>query len=278
MLFKKSLLILCCIFSSTAFAERWFEVEVLIFEQRPAPFLQEDFSLKKQPIKAKNPVDLLTPWYVAQAKTECIDGDTRFNSTSLTDSVIGARRSNLCDDTIDYVNSYDTLPLIPNAETKDDMLNTYLLSPEQLQFVDQQRELVRKGLKPILHTGWRFKGVRKSRSQSIKLYGGKHLQTKPIAADTRFNDSFISAINPSSQSLMPVAQDTPEKWQLEGFFNIYLRHYLYINTEFDFSEKLENGELQSARFAQFKRVISGEVHYFDHPKMGMIVQIRKFKH
>ncbi|MGB1292053.1 MAG: CsiV family protein, partial [Pseudoalteromonas sp.] len=23
---------------------------------------------------------------------------------------------------------------------------------------------------------------------------------------------------------------------------------------------------------------SGEVHYFDHPKMGMIVQIRKFKH
>ena len=277
MLYKSVLFILCCTFSSTAFAERWFEVEVLIFKQRPAPFLQEDFSLKKQPVKAKNTHDLLTPWYIAQAKEDCINGDPRFNSTSLTDSVIGASRSNLCDETTDYVASYETLPLSPNAELRDDMLDTYLLSPEQLQFTEQQSELVRKGLKPILHTGWRFKGERKSRSQSLKLYGGKYLQTQPIAADTHFENSFISVINPI-QTLTPAAQENQEKWELDGFFNIYLRHYLYINSEFDFSEKLENGELQSARFAQFKRVISGEIHYFDHPKMGMIVQIRKFKH
>ncbi|MEI8641761.1 CsiV family protein [Pseudoalteromonas sp. Hal099] len=57
---KKSLIVLCCLFSSTAFAERWFEVEVLVFKQRPALYLQEDFSLKHEPIKAKNTLELLT--------------------------------------------------------------------------------------------------------------------------------------------------------------------------------------------------------------------------
>ncbi|MGS0535967.1 peptidoglycan binding protein CsiV [Pseudoalteromonas sp. SaAl2] len=278
MLFKKSLLILCCVFSSAAFAERWFEVEVLIFKQRPAPYLQEDFSLKKEPIKASNKIDLLTPLYTQQAKQDCIAGDSRFNSNSLTDSVIGASRSNLCDDSIDYIASFDSLPLSPEAETRDDMISTYLLNPEQLQFKSQQRELVRKGLKPLLHTGWRFEGASKSRSQSIKLFGGQHLTTPPITNTSLANNAnFISLVNPS-QSFEPAMQQASDKWELDGFFNIYLRHYLYINANIDISEKLDNGEIQSARFSQFKRVISGEVHYFDHPKMGMIVQIRKFKH
>ncbi|MDN3377659.1 MULTISPECIES: peptidoglycan binding protein CsiV [unclassified Pseudoalteromonas] len=278
MLLKKSLLILCCVFSSAAFAERWFEVEVLIFKQRPAPYLQEDFSLKKEPIKASNKIDLLTPLYAQQAKQECIAGDSRFSSTSLTDTVIGASRSSLCDDTIDYIASYDSLPLSPEAETRDDMVSTYLLNPEQLQFKSQQRELVRKGLKPLLHTGWRFEGASKSRSQSIKLFGGQHLTTPPITNTSLANNAnFISLVNPS-QSFEPAMQQASEKWELDGFFNIYLRHYLYINANIDISEKRVNGEIQSARFSQFKRVISGEVHYFDHPKMGMIVQIRKFKH
>lgn len=278
MLLKKSLLILCCVFSSTAFAERWFEVEVLIFKQRPAPYLQEDFSLKKEPIKANNKIDLLSPLYTQQAKQDCIAGDSRFNSNSLTDTVIAASRSNLCDDSIDYVASFDSLPLSPEAEPRDDMVSTYMLSPEQLQFKSQQRDLVRKGLKPILHTGWRFEGASKSRSQSIKLFGGQHLITQPITNTSISNNAnFISLVNPTN-TLEPVMQQAPDKWELDGFFNIYLRHYLFINTSLDISEKLNNGEIQSARFSQFKRVISGEIHYFDHPKMGMIVQIRKFKH
>mgnify|MGYP000673678348 FL=1 len=31
-----------------------------------------------------------------------------------------------------------------------------------------------------------------------------------------------------------------------------------------------------ASFKQDRRVISGEIHYFDHPDIGMIVQIRRF--
>ena len=35
-------------------------------------------------------------------------------------------------------------------------------------------------------------------------------------------------------------------------------------------------QAKAIRFKQDRRVISGEVHYFDHPYMGMIVQIRPY--
>ncbi|MEH6394773.1 CsiV family protein [Pseudoalteromonas sp.] len=277
MLLKKSLILLCCVFSSTAFAERWFEVEVLIFKQRPAPYLQEDFSLQREPIEAKRSLDLLTPLYSEQAKQDCINGDSRFNSQSLTDSVIGASRSNLCDDSIDYLHSYSELPLSPLVPAKDDMQQTYLLAPEQLQFKSQQQQLARKGLKPLLHTGWRFEGASQSRSEHIKLFGGKLLRAPVVANSSQYpNNDFISLVN-TNQSIAPVVEQA-DQWELDGSFNIYLRHYLFINASFDVNERLVTGEIQHARFSQFKRVISGDIHYFDHPKMGMIVQIRKFKH
>lgn len=87
-------------------------------------------------------------------------------------------------------------------------------------------------------------------------------------------------------------------WQLDGLFKIYLRHYLYIETEFNLREVGQHPYLKNEKFAsnsssgqpatqdkaflypiyfqQNKRIISGEVHYFDHPKMGIVLQVRKY--
>ena len=89
MLFRNSLLLLCCLYTSSSFAARWFEIEVLIYKQRPAPYLQEDFSLKHDEINAKNKLDLLTPALEEQARQACIEGDTRFKSNSFTLSSSG---------------------------------------------------------------------------------------------------------------------------------------------------------------------------------------------
>ena len=97
-----------------------------------------------------------------------------------------------------------------------------------------------------------------------------------------------------------------QQWFIEGFFNIHLKHYLFITADFNILDKSlaelatarlaprlatdvnANVNLNSAantstpiqakaiRFQQNRRVISGEVHYFDHPYMGMIVQIRPY--
>ena len=278
MLLKKSLVILCCLFSSTAFAERWFEVEVLIFKQHPAPYLQEDFSLKHDAIEDKNTLDLLASAYKNQAMDACINGDPRFQTRTFADTLVNSNpQSAACNDSIDYVKSYDVLPVTPQAPVQDTMEQTYLLAPEQLQFEQQRQALDRKGLTPILHTGWRFEGASKSRSPSMHLFAGNQLKNNMNTGFSYANSDFISLLD-TPEPLFNKAQSPTMKWELDGLLKIHLRHYLYINADFDISEKQDNGELESARFSQFRRVFSEDIHYFDHPRLGMIVQIRKFNH
>ena len=81
----------------------------------------------------------------------------------------------------------------------------------------------------------------------------------------------------------------PEKpiqpWLLDGFFKVHLDHYLYITADFNIVNKLvsnsqsvtdDESDIKLINFSQNRRVITGEVHYFDHPYLGMVVQIRRF--
>lgn len=85
-----------------------------------------------------------------------------------------------------------------------------------------------------------------------------------------------------------VAPEEPiQPWFLDGLFRVHLNHYLYITADFNVVNKnlaqqatdaLKNDskeELKAIRFQQNRRVISGEIHYFDHPYIGMVVQIRR---
>ncbi|MEZ7187603.1 peptidoglycan binding protein CsiV [uncultured Pseudoalteromonas sp.] len=277
MLFRNSLLLLCCLYTSSSFAARWFEIEVLIYKQRPAPYLQEDFSLKHDEIKANRSKDLLSPAYSAQAKQACIEGDSRFRSNSFTDSLVNSNpHSNVCDDSVDFLASYNQLPVTPVVEPREDTDDIYLMAPEQLQFVEQKNQLDRKGLTPILHTGWRFPEMSERNAPSIRLFSGEHLAKHSTPVENENND-FISLVGPTERYIPDQLQNVP-KWEFDGLMKIYVRHYLFINADFDISQRLENGDYEKARFSQFKRVISNEIHYFDHPRMGMIVQIRRYNH
>lgn len=109
-------------------------------------------------------------------------------------------------------------------------------------------------------------------------------------------------------------QITPESplYELEGKIRVYVQHYLFTEAELDLREpgrrevivgaepldmetdlltdssnvqighlqevkkKVEVEEfLKSYRLDQKRRMRSGETHYFDHPLMGMVVQIRR---
>ncbi|MBA6223553.1 hypothetical protein H4J51_05495 [Colwellia sp. MB02u-18] len=135
-----------------------------------------------------------------------------------------------------------------------------------------------------------------------------------IAQVNENTDELLAALDQQDLSLkltdeMPLAvtENTPpiapiQQWFIEGFFNIHLKHYLFITADFNILDK-SLAELATARlaptlptdvnlnsaantstpiqakairFQQNRRVISGEVHYFDHPYMGMIVQIRPY--
>ncbi len=88
-----------------------------------------------------------------------------------------------------------------------------------------------------------------------------------------------------------------ELWELDGSLAIFLRYinrtpYLHVDGNLDFRAPIfsevpqlsdsttqplpEPDRLQSYGFSQLRRVISTQVHYFDHPMFGLIVQIRRY--
>lgn len=88
------------------------------------------------------------------------------------------------------------------------------------------------------------------------------------------------ALNISSAPKKPL-----QPWFLDGFLKVHLDHYLYITADFNifnqnpiarFTEESKTNHMNLINFSQNRRVISGEIHYFDHPHIGMIVQIRRF--
>lgn len=82
-------------------------------------------------------------------------------------------------------------------------------------------------------------------------------------------------------------QMPPQPWTIDGFLKVEVGHFLHVTADFNIvnmslgeqaTKQLVNSEqipLKSIRFEQNKRVRSKEIHYFDHPYMGIIVQIRR---
>lgn len=87
-------------------------------------------------------------------------------------------------------------------------------------------------------------------------------------------------------------------WELDGLLHIFLiGNYLHIDSDFNLRETTtiksavsdlkqqaqqalsgkaaEQPFLRAYPFKQRRRVISHETHYFDHPKIGMVIQIRR---
>ncbi|MCC2615878.1 peptidoglycan binding protein CsiV [Aestuariibacter halophilus] len=92
----------------------------------------------------------------------------------------------------------------------------------------------------------------------------------------------------STEDLSPVAP----LWQLDGAFQVFLRNingvpYLHINSEMDYRLPVFEADtdalsiapptrLKTFPFQQLRRIISTQVHYFDHPLFGMVVQLRRY--
>jgi hypothetical protein len=90
------------------------------------------------------------------------------------------------------------------------------------------------------------------------------------------------AITTSQQAEQLKPHAPKQNWFIDGLFRVHLNHYLFIDADLAVMERtlsdadynpVENKQLG---FKQNRRVISGEIHYFDHPYMGMIVQIRRY--
>lgn len=99
----------------------------------------------------------------------------------------------------------------------------------------------------------------------------------------RLDENYVWPESPNDESL-PLPTPPKQNWYLDGLFKVHLNHYLFITADFNIMEKplsdINYNTIvdKQVRFVQNRRVISKEIHYFDHPYMGMIVQIRRYSH
>ncbi len=97
----------------------------------------------------------------------------------------------------------------------------------------------------------------------------------------------------NSNNLLSKPVKPPQNWTIDGFLKVEVDFYLHITADFNVmnmslaqlatqkllpeSEFRDSAQLESINFKQDRRVRSKEIHYFDHPYMGMIIRILPYK-
>ena len=90
-------------------------------------------------------------------------------------------------------------------------------------------------------------------------------------------DNTVDVIdNPDANNDIMLSALPQQVWQLDGLFKLHLDHYLFVNTAFNLRLP-EDTKLRTIYVQQSRRVISGEIHYLDHPYLGVVLQIRRYE-
>ena len=270
-----ALLLTATTFSAQA-EQRWFEVELLLFERTTnIQDISEQLSTDEIIVDTSNSINMLK----AQRESSCIVGEACFSKPN---------------------------PTIINSAAFDSAGNNFRrLGSSHLQLVAQRERLKKHaGFNPVLHMAWRMPVGNGSRAKPIHIFAGDNLASKmPVQQTSQIVDNeLVNEIQPT--------RTAKDKWAIDGNFQVYLDHYLFIDSQLIIrravTEKVQqvqqnveiiedlNG-VQIAKptdttiatttttgtvvkeilFDQNRRLRSGEVHYLDHPLMGIIVQIRK---
>lgn len=188
----------------------------------------------------------------------------------------------------------------------------YLAPASALQLTDIAQRIQRqRNSMLLLHTAWRQAPVTERRAIASRWFAGHNFSSQfdywgqpknqvsaqhavPYLAQEHTSDlisdidNLLAQLNAGSKLPELPAEENkdaqpeqhtggiPEQvWQLDGLFRLHLDHYLFVNTEFNL-RRPANNRLESIYVKQSRRLISGEIHYLDHPYLGIILQIRRF--
>jgi hypothetical protein len=116
----------------------------------------------------------------------------------------------------------------------------------------------------------------KTSTQAHEIMHNIEQLLQQLKANNQLPDSTDSPLVSVSNGDPLALRNLPDQvWQLDGLFKLHLDHYLFVNTEFNLRLPANN-ELQTIYVRQSRRVISGEIHYLDHPHLGIVLQIRRY--
>ncbi len=161
------------------------------------------------------------------------------------------------------------------------------------------------GYEVLLHQMWRQGDRGKSSAPRIRLRGSKNYSNLYHSDGSQKNSETNHSDGTPQEEMIDQFL-----YELDGKIQIYVQHYLFLETTLDLkvpqsreviletttldSEKTESEDtvqignltevsptvqqkhvLKSYRMQQKRRMKSGEIHYLDHPLMGVIIQVRR---
>ncbi|WP_306523244.1 CsiV family protein [Rheinheimera sp.] len=192
-------------------------------------------------------------------------------------------------------------PLTPAGS--DTHQNSIYLAPETaLALNDLAYQLKhRAGHQLLLHTVWRQQLGTKRQSVPSRWFGGRNFAQsfdyfgRAKASQPDLTHSQEQRLTSQIQLLEQQLQRQPKQplqsdpllqhqavaagavWQLDGLIRLYSERMLFAETEFNLRKLSADGsQLQSFHSKEQTRLLIGNLHYLDHPHLGLILQIRRF--
>lgn len=324
--------------------DRWFEVEMIIFERTADAQMKEYFPEQVTPIRLGRNIDLVSslvnpnilplvlslkpchPEAVVTAEISPYTNQWRMPQGIFCQQEtqpLAWHRQSVFPELL--LNSKSTWPSRINARLAGNGNHVsvpYLADTDAFALTDIADRLRRQRQHNVLlHTVWRQAPVTERRAIPSHWFAGDNFTKRfdywgqpvnaltshsadlatdtaqtvsPILSEGHINTVFDQIESRRQQLAAGVSLDQPETasreqqlqqnhsnvpsevWQLDGLFKLHLDHYLFVNTDFNLRQ-LVGDKLQSTNIKQSRRVISGEIHYLDHPKLGIVLQIRRYQ-
>lgn len=243
-------------------AQRWFDVEIIVFKRNIDPkTVTEQWSQSQPEIKITDSISLLSP---------------------------SSRKK------------YG-LSLLPKSKFK--------LNKEYAKLLNHA------AFTPLLHLAWRQDDGNRRQMPKIRFRAGQNFQQSFHAdGSSKTTENFTKTSLTNNEQTNKINEDV---YELDGYIRLYVQHYLFIETDLVLKVPGErqvldnivatpmsylngsraiNLELEDAQsianfenhyrsepflapypLKQKRRMKSGEIHYLDHPALGIIIQVRRAK-
>jgi len=141
-------------------------------------------------------------------------------------------------------------PETTSATEKDPDAPEWLDNPENLHLLAEQRALERsRHYQPLRYLAWRQTVVDRNQAQDIEI--------------------------PPANTESPIKIEGTVRVAVERYLHLYLDLKL-VDTTLAFETDLSDYDLPEFRMKQRRRMRSKELHYFDHPKFGVIALIMPY--
>ncbi len=185
-----------------------------------------------------------------------------------------------------YISTRPVTPALQNAVLLNENAATYgftLLPPEALTLTEQAAALEESGrYRTLRHVAWRQPGLAGKDARAVRIYAGENYKNEfGGRLPTNANDPITDPPPPEKTRTSTDKSTTISTLvELDGTITVVLGRYLHVYTDLVYRRPYVTDSLPRQRaLAEFavkthRKMRSKELHYLDHPLLGILVTIR----